>query len=367
MKMTLVDGQESVPAPATAQWVRDGAYLEAAVRLAHADRPAARRFAVPLCMALLVAMVFSPWGVLSILLGWDNLLAHVPALLLMLLLLALFAAQTYPVMLQSNARRYAFAGDTACWEARQEGLHYRVTAPDAVVRHEARSHWSWWSALSVGPTGLRLHRPGSVEPYAIPVHAWHADAAEAQARQQAAAVALARSAGVPVRSMQASDHAGLVGSLLGLALLLTMWMTVCALLAALPYLRRWDVQGLYSSGLGTFWWAGLLLAPGVMALHLALAAGLARRQCGHGVAALAPHLLVALAWAGLLLVALELLRSRVFDDALAASRFVAPMPMVVAAVLALLVAVVLHRSCVAYWIAQRAGLHNAGSIRLETP
>jgi hypothetical protein len=365
--MTSVDSAQPSPAPLTAQWVRDGAYLEAAVGLAHADRPAARRAAVPLCMALLVAMVFSPWGILSVLLGWDSLLARAPALLLFLLLLALFAAQTYPAMLQGNARRYAFAGDTACWEASAQGLHYRVVAPDGRVRHEARSHWSWWSALSVGPTGLRLHRPGSVESYAIPVQAWQGGTPDAQARQQAAAVALASSAGVPMRSMQPDDRAGLVGSLLGLAVLLPMWMAVCALLAALPHLRHGNVQALYTSGLDTFWWAGLLLAPGVLALHLALAAWQARRQGGHGVPALAPHLLLALAWAALLLVALERLRSLVFDDALAASRFAAPMPVLVGTVLALLIALVLHRGCAAYWVARRAALHNAGSTRLESP
>lgn len=366
--MTLVDSPEPAPTTvATARWVRDGAYLDAAVRLAHADRPAVRRFVVPLCMALLVAMVFSPWGILSILLGWDSLLARVPALLLFLLLLALFAVQTYPAMLQGNARRYAFAGDTVCWEASPHGLHYRVAAPDGSARHEARSHWSWWSAMSVGPAGLRMHRQGSVESYAIPVQAWQADTPGAQARQQAAAVALARSAGVPVRSIQLADHAGLAGSLLGLAILLTMWMTVCAVLAALPHLRRWNVQVLYTSGLDTFWWAGLLLAPVVLALHLALAALLPRRASGHGLPALVPHLLLALAWAGLLLMALECLRSLVFDDALAASRFAAPMPVGVGAVLALLIALVLHRSCIAYWVAGRAALHNAGSTRLESP
>lgn len=374
--MTSVDSAGPAVAPITAtpaipaitaQWVRDGAYMEAAVRLAHADRPAARRFAVPLCMALLVAMVFSPWGILSLLLGWDSLLARVPALLLFLLLLALFAIQTYPAMLQGNARRYAFAGDTARWEASAEGLHYRVEAPDGSVRHEARSRWNWWSALSLGPTGLRLHRPGSLESYAIPLQSWQADTPDAQARQQAAAVALARSAGVPVRSMQPSDRAGLVGSLLGLAVLLTMWMTVCALLAALPYLRRWNVQALYTSGLDTFWWVGLLLAPVVLALHLALAALQARRRAGHGVPALMPHLLLALAWAGLVLGSLDFLRSQVFDNALAASRFAAPMPAVIGAVLALLIALVLHRGCIAYWVAGRAALHNAGSTRLESP
>lgn len=351
-----------------AQWVRDPGYLAAAVRLAYLDRPAALRFAVPLCMALLVALLLSPWGILSVLSGWGRFLSFAPALPVFLLLLAVFAAQTYPSMLQATQRRYAFAGDQARWEAGPDGLRYRVAAPDGSVRHEARSQWSWWSVLSVDPTGLRLHRPGSVEPYAIPVATWQADTPDARCKLQSAVVELARAAGVSIRTMARSDRAGLLGSLAGLAVLLTAWMTLCAMLAALPWLRRWDIPALYVSAVDTFWWAGALLAPVVLAAHLGLARWASRRQrAPDAEPGLAPHLLLALVWAGLLVAGLESLRSLVFDHALAASRFVAPLPLVAGAVLALLIAMVLHRGCVAHWAVRRAALHNGGSLRLESP
>ena len=352
----------------SAQWVRDPAYLAAAVRLAHLDRPAGLRFMAPLLMTVLVALMFSPWGILSVLSGWGSFLTHLPAMLMFLVLIALASSQAYPSMLQANLRRYAFAGDRARWEASAEGLHYRVEGPDGSERHEARSRWSWWNVLSVDPTGLRLHRPGSVEAYAIPWDTWQAATPEARAGEQAAVVELARAAGVRVRCMTRWDRAGLAGALAGLAVLLTQWMALCSIFAALPFLRRWDIGALQASAIDTFWWAGLLLAPLVLALHLGLAVWQQRRTgAGRPVPALWPHLVLALGWAALLLAALESLRALVFDDALAASRYAAPLPVVIGAVLALLVALVLHRAGVAYWAVRRAALHNAGSTRLESP
>lgn len=113
--------------------------------------------------------MFSPWGLLGSLYGRDPSLAHVPALGLAVVLLALGVGQTYHMMLKATERQYGFAGDATRWEFAADGLVYRLTAPDGTLRHEARSRWSWFKAVSVDVTGLRLYRAVSIESYFIPV------------------------------------------------------------------------------------------------------------------------------------------------------------------------------------------------------
>ncbi len=370
--MTQAPAAEPLPAVTAppvlaAQWVRDDAYLAAAVQLAFIDRPAWLRFAAPLWMAVAIALIFSPFGLLGAILGRSLPAGNVPTLLLCALLLVLAGANTYHAMLKANARRYAFAGDTARWEFTAQEVRYRVTTPDGPFRHEALSQWSWFSAVTVDPTGLRLHRKGSVEGYFIPATAWTAVPGCDPSQAQQAVVAYAQSAGLPVRRPSLGDRAGLAGTVLSLVVLLVTTMTVTAVVAAWPHVRHGYWLTLFASGVDTFWWAGALLAPLVLSLHLALAWCLQQRRPGHGLPAHAPHLVLALLWGALVLVGMEALRTLIFDDALLQSRFTVPQVVACAGVFVLLSAFVVHRCATAPWAVRRAALHNAGSTRLESP
>lgn len=353
----------TVPHPLAARWERDGAYLAAAVQLAFIDRPAWLRFAAPLWMAVAIALVFSPFGLLGAILGRGLAAVNVPTLLLCALLLVLAAANSYHAMLKANARRYAFVGDTARWEFTAEEACYRVCAPDGLLRHEARSRWSWFSAVTADPTGLRLHRKGSVEGYFIPVTAWVGEPLQVQQ----AVVACAQSAGLPVRRPPSGDWASVAGTVPALAMLLVVTMAVTAVVAAWPHVRRGYWLTLYASALDTFWWVGALLAVPVAALHLGLAWWWPQRPPGRELPAHAPHLVLALLWGTLLFAGMEALRTLIFDDALLQSRFATPAVAACAGIFVLLSAFVLHRCGVTPWVARRAALHNAGSTRLESP
>ncbi len=357
----------TVPPVLTAQWVRDDAYLAAAVQLAFIDRPAWLRFAAPLWMAVAIALIFSPFGLLGAILGRGLPAGNVPTLLLCALLLVIAAANTHHAMLRANARRYAFAGDTARWEFTAEEARYRVTTPDGQLRHEARSRWSWFSAVTADSTGLRLHRKGSAEGYFIAAAAWGAGAQGDASQVQQAVVAHAQSAGLPVRRPPLGDWAGMAGALLALAMLLVVTLSVTAVVAAWPQVRHGYWLTLCASAVDTFWWAGALLAPVVLALHLALAWCLHHRQPGRELPAQAPHLVLALLWGALLLAGLEALRTLIFDDALAQSRFAVPSVAACAGVFVLLSAFVLHRCAITPWVVRRAALHNGRSTRLESP
>lgn len=353
----------TAPPALAAQWVRDDAYLAAAVQLAFIDRPAWLRLVAPLWMAVAIALIFSPFGLLGVVLGRSLPAANVPTLLLCALLLVLAGANTYHAMLKVNARRYAFVGDTARWEFTAQEACYRVTAPEGTLRHEARSRWSWFSAVTADPTGLRLHRKGSVEGYFIPASAWQGDAAQVQQ----AVAAHAQSAGLPLRRPPTGDWAGLAGTGLALVLLLVTTMTVTAVVAAWPQVRHGYWLTLFASAVDTFWWAGALLAPLVLALHLGLAWVLGRSTPARGLPAHAPHLVLALLWGALLLAGMEALRPLIFDDALLQSRFAIPQVAVCAAVFVLLSAFVVHRCGTTPWAVRRMALHNARTIRLESP
>ncbi len=346
--------------PAVAAWVRDGAYRDRAVRMALFDRPVWARFMGPLWIGLAIALVFSPWGLLGSLYGRESFLAHVPALGLAVVLLALGVAQTYHAMLKATARQYGFVGDATRWEFAASGLVYRATAPDGTQRHEARSHWSWFKAVSVDVMGLRLYRAGSVESYFIPATGFAQPGQDAGSALQAV-VALARGAGLPARTVPTWDGAGLFGAWLAATLLIAITMVHAAIAAALPYLQWRRVPALFASGVATFWWAALLCAAAVLGLHLLLAAWQHHRAPARDLPAHAPHLVLALAWGALLLAALQTLRSLIFDDALADSNFAAPQVVVLAAVFVLLTGLALHRAFVVPWVARRVALHNDGS------
>jgi len=346
-------------APIVAAWVRDGAYRDRAVRMALIDRPAWVRFMGPLWMGLAIVLVFSPWGLLGSLYGHEPLMAHAPALGLAALLLALGAAQTYHAMRKATARRYGFVGDTTRWEFSAAGLAYRATAPDGTPRHEARSQWSWFQAVSADATGLRLYRVGAAESYFIPATGF-AQPGQDAARALQAVAALARGAGLPVRTVPAWDRAGLLGAGLAVALLVGLTMVHAAIAAALPHLRWGHVPALFASGVETFWWAALPCAAVVVGLHLLLAAWQHRRAPARDLPAHLPHLGLALAWGALLLAALQALRGLVFDDALADSSFAAPETAALAAVFVLLTGFVLHRAGATPWVARRVALHNDG-------
>ena len=345
---------------AVAVWVRDDAYRDRAVRMALIDRPAWARFMGPLWIGAAIALLFSPWGLLGSLYGREPFLAHLPAVGLAVTLLVLGAAQTYHAMRKATARQYGFAGDATRWEFSADGLLYRATAPDGTLRHEARSRWSWFKAVSVDVTGLRLYRSGSVESYFIPAtgfvqpgqdagHALHAVAAQA------------RGAGLSVRTVPTWDRAGLLGAWLAASLLIAITMVHAAIAAALPHMRWGRLQALFASGVDTFWWAALVCAASVVGLHLLLAAWQHRRAPARDLPAHAPHLVLALVWGALLLAALQALRSLIFDDALAESSFAAPQTVVLVAVFVLLTGFALHRTFVAPWVARRVALHNDGS------
>ena len=346
--------------PAVAAWGRDGTYRDRAVRMALFDRPAWARFMGPLWIGLSCALVFSPWGLLGSLYGRDPFLAHVPALGLAVVLLALGVGQTYHMMLKATERQYGFVGDATRWEFAADGLVYRLTAPDGTLRHEARSRWSWFKAVSVDVTGLRLYRAVSIESYFIPASGF-AQPGQDAGRALQAVLALARGAGLPVRPVPTWDCAGLLGAWLATALLVALTMVYAAIAAALPLLHWRRVHALFASGVATFWWAALLCAAAVVGLPLLLAAWQHRRAPARDLPAHAPHLVLALAWGTLLLAALQALRSLIFDDALANSSFAAPLPVVLVAVFVLLTGVSLHRAFVVPWVARRVALHNDGS------
>lgn len=348
------------PSTVAAAWVRDGIYRDRAVRLGFIDRPAWTRFMGPVWMGLAVVLVFSPWGLLGSVYGREPLAPHLPAVALAAVLLVLGAVQTFHAMHRATARQYAFAGDAARWEFSVAGLAYRVAAPDGSVRHEAASQWSWFRALSVDATGLRLYRQGSVESYFIPATAF-AQPGQAAAPAQQSVVAWARTAGLAVRTVPAWDVAGLLGAGVAASLLVALTMVQSALAAALPYARWGRVSALFSSGVGTFWWAAPLCAAAVVALHLLLAAWQHRRSPRRDLPAHLPHLVLALAWGALLLAALQAVRSLVFDDALANSSFLAPQAIVIAAVFALLTGFVLHRGLATPWVARRVALQADGA------
>lgn len=348
--------QEIATATIAAAWVRDDTYRDRAVRLGFIDRPAWARFMGPVWMGVAIVLVFSPWGLLGSVYGREPLAPHLPAVALAIVLLALGAVQTFHAMHRATARQYAFVGDAARWEFSASGLVYRVVAPDGAVRHEASSRWSWFRALSVdGAAGLRLYRQGTVESYFVPVTAF-AQPGQAAASAQQAVAAWARAAGLPVRTVPARDVAGLLGMGVAATLLVGLTMVQAALAAALPYARWGRVSALFSSGVGTFWWAAPLCAAAVVALHLLLAAWQHRRSPRRDLPAQMPHLVLALAWAALLLAVLQAVRSLVFDDALANSSFLAPQAVVIAAVFALLTGFVLHRGLVTPWVARRVDL-----------
>lgn len=349
----------STAPPVVAAWERDDAYRDRAVRMAFIDRPVWARFAGPLWLGVAIALVFSPWGLLGSLYGREPLAARVPALGLALVLLVLGAAQTYRAMRKATARQYGFAGDVTRWEFSADGLTYRATAPDGALRHEARSQWSWFRAMSTDATGLRLFRVGSVEPYFIPATGF-AQPGQDAGRALLAVAALARGAGLPVRAVPAWDRAGVLGMGLAATLLIGLTMVHAAIAAALPHLRWGRVSQVFASGVDTFWWAAPLCAAIVVGLHLWLAAWQHRRAPVRDLPALAPHLLLALAWGALLLAALQALRSLIFDDALAYSSFAAPAAVALAAVFVLLTGFVLHLGLATPWVARRMALHNDG-------
>lgn len=350
---------DSAPS-AVAAWVRDDAYRDRAVRMAHIDRPAWARFMGPLWIGVAIALLFSPWGLLGSLYGREPFLTHLPAVVLAVALLVLGAAQTYHAMRKATARQYGFAGDTTRWEFSAGGLLYRATAPDGTLRHEAHSRWSWFKALSVDVTGLRLYRSGSVESYFIPAAGFVQPGQDAGHALQAVATH-ARGAGLSVRTVPAWDCAGLLGAWLAATLLIAITMVHAAIAAALPHMRWGRLQTLFVSGVDTFWWGALLCAAAVVGLHLLLAAWQHRRAPARDLPAHAPHLMLALAWGALLLAALQALRSMIFDDALADSSFAAPQMAVLVAVFVLLTGFALHRAFVVPWVARRVALHNDGS------
>lgn len=319
---------------AVAVWVRDDAYRDRAVRMALIDRPAWARFIGPLWIGVAIALLFSPWGLLGSLYGREPFLAYLPAVGLAVALLVLGAAQTYHAMRKATARQYGFAGDA--------------------------TRWSWFKAVSVDVTGLRLYRSGSVESYFIPATGFVQPGQDAGLALQAVA-AQARDAGLSVHTVPTWDRAGLLGAWLAATLLIAITMVHAAIAAALPHMRWGRLQALFASGVDTFWWAALLCAASVVGLHLLLAAWQHHRAPARDLPAHAPHLVLALVWGALLLAALQALRSLIFDDALADSSFAAPQTVVLVAVFVLLTGFALHRAFVAPWVARRVALHNDGS------
>lgn len=342
---------------AVAAWVRDDAYRDRAVRMALIDRPVWARFMGPLWIGVAIALLFSPWGLLGSLYGPEPFHAHAPAVVLAVVLLVLGAAQTYHALRKATARHYGFAGDATRWEFSAVGLLYRATAPDGTLRHEARSCWSWFKAVSVDVTGLRLYRSGSNEVYFIPATGFVQPGQDPRHALQAA-VEQARRSGLAVRTVPTWDCAGVFGAWLAATLLIAVTMVHAAIAAALPHMRRGSLQALFASGVDTFWWAALLCAAAVVGLHLLLAAWQHHRAPARDLPAHAPHLVLALAWGALLLATLQALRSLIFDDALADSSFAAPQTVVVAIVFVLLTGFALHRAFVAPWVARRVALHN---------
>lgn len=340
-----------------AGWVRDDAYRDRAVRLGLVDRPPWARFMAPLWMGFGIALVFSPWGALGVLYGSEALAARWPAVVLAGVLLGLGALQTFHAQRRATARQYAFAGDTTAWDFSPQKLGYRVTAPDGSERHASFSCWSWYRALGVDLTGLRLYRRGTVESYFIPATGFEQAGQDAALAQQAV-VTWAREAGVPVRRLPAWDVAGLLGMAGCTSLVVGTAMVHAAMAAAWPYVRWGRVSALFSSGVETFWWAAPLCASAVVALHLALAALQHRRAPGRELPALAPHLGLALGWGALLLAALQAMRSWIFDDVLAASTFAAPAPVACFAMFALLAGFLVHRCLAVPWVVRRVALQN---------
>ena len=350
-------GAELATPTVTAGWVRDDTYRDRAVRMGLVDRPAWARFMAPVWLGLAIALVFSPWGALGILYGGEPLAWRWPTVVLAGLLLGLGAVQTYLAQKRATARRYAFAGDTTQWEFSATGPAYRCVAPDGTPRHASVSHWSWFHALAVDVTGLRLYRVGTVESYFVPATGFARPGQDAVQSQQAV-VAWAREAGLPVRTLPAWDAAGLLGMGLCASLLVGLTMVHAAMVAALPHLRWGRVTALFFSGVETFWWSALPCGAVVVALHLLLARLQHRRAPGRDLPALAPHLALALGWCALLLAGLQSLRWWIFDDALLRSSFMVPAPVVVAAVFALLTGFVVHRALAVPWVARRMALHN---------
>lgn len=350
-------GADPAAPTVTAGWVRDDTYRDRAVRMGLVDRPAWARFLGPVWMGLGVALVFSPWGALGILYGGEPLAWRWPAVVLAGLLLGLGAVQTFHAQRRATARRYAFAGDATEWAFSAAGLAYRSVAPDGTPRHASFSQWSWFRAVAVDVTGLRLYRQGTVESYFVPATGFARPGQDAVQAQQAA-VAWARQAGLPVRSLPARDVAGLLGMGMCTSLLVGLAMVHAAIAAAWPHLRWGRVSALFFSGVDTFWWAALPCAAAVVGLHLLLAHVQHQRSPQRDVPALAPHLALAVGWGALLLAALQSLRSLVFDDALAASTFMAAGPAAVLSVFVLLTGFLVHRVLATPWAARRVALHN---------
>ncbi len=350
-------GTEPAAQTVTAGWVRDDTYRDRAVRMVLVERPAWARFMAPVWLGLGIALVFSPWGALGILYGGAPLAWRWPMVVLAGLLLGLGAVQTFHAQRRATARRYAFAGDTTQWEFSAAGLAYRSVAPDGAPRHASFSQWSWFRAVAVDVTGLRLYRQGTVESYFVPATGFVQPGQDA-ARAQHAAVGWAREAGLPVRALPAWDVAGMLGMGACASVLVGLAMVHAATMAAWPYLRWGRVSALFFSGVETFWWAALPCAAAVVALHLLLARLQHRRAPWRDLPPLAPHLALALVWCALLLAGLQALRGWVFDDALADSTFAAPGPVLVAATLALLTGFVVHRGFAVPWVARRVALHN---------
>lgn len=350
----------------TARWVRDDTYRDRAVRLAFLDRPGLARFLAPLWIALAVALVFSPWGAMVGLFTLNLREVHASMLILAALMLLLGGANTFHAMHAATARQFAFAGDSVYWRFTPHGLSYRVTGGDGVVRHGADSQWSWFKAMAVDATGLRLFRRGTAESYFIPAAALDEPGQNARSAS-AQVVRMAQAAGLPVRRLPPADHAGTVGGALAVAVLLVVLMVYAAIVAAWPWLRYGRMAALFTSGVATFWWAALLLAPALVGLHRAMGAWQQRRHPDIDRPSPWPHVALALVWTGLLLAVMQCLRGEIYEDALAQSQFLVPEVAACAAVLALLMALVLHRCVVTPWVARRVALHNDDPCRLESP
>ncbi|MCO5355756.1 hypothetical protein [Acidovorax kalamii] len=351
-------------APWDAVWVVDDASSERAKRRAFVDQPGWARALAPIGIAFITWYCVSALA-LPVPKEQANLLSQAVELLLMFVAVALCTSQCFHAQRKRALWSFSFKGDQICWRFSAGGVQCEVLAPDGSRRHSAFSHWSLFSRLTMDTTGLCLHWRDSGGASVLPAQGF-ALLGQHAARVMADVAELARAAGVSVQTQPRHDLKGLAGGLLATALLVGLMATMADTVVASPYLRPAEVRAYFNSGAEIFVGWALVLAPVVLALHLGLAYLQQRRRPMLELPGKLPQLLLALIWAGALLLGLECLRAGIFSGAFALASFLMARIVCLNALGALVIGQVLYYFVVTPWAVRRFALGNDGLPRQES-
>lgn len=286
-----------------------------------------------------------------------NLLSQAVEWLLLFVAVALCVSQCFHSQRKRAPWGFAFIGDQVCWRFSAEGVQCEVLASGGSCRHSAFSHWSCFSRLTMDTTGLCLHWRDSGGALVLPAQGFSL-AGQNAARVMANVAELAHAAGLSVKTLPRYDLKALAGGLLATAFLVGLMATMADTLVASPYMRPAEVRAYFNSGAEIFAVWAFVLAPVVLLLHLGLAYLQQRRRPMLELPGKLPQLLLALIWAGALLLGLECLRAGIFSGAFALVSFVMARIVCLNALGAFVIGQVLFYFVVSPWAVRRFALEN---------